>query len=45
MLARPYVQALTIHSWDCRTMRALGAAKHKELRQLEGLMAGLGMFG
>jgi hypothetical protein len=33
-----------VHGRERRTMRVLRAAKLKELRQLEDLMVGLGMF-
>ena len=38
-------EAKTVHGRERRTTRALRAEKLKELRQLEGLMAGLGMLG
>ena len=37
-------EAKTVHGRERRTMRVLRAAKLKELRQLEDLMVGLGMF-
>jgi hypothetical protein len=36
--------AKTVHGRERRATRVLRAAKLKELRQLEGLMDGLGMF-
>jgi hypothetical protein len=38
-------EAKTVHGRERRTMRVLRATKLKELRQLEGVMIGLGMLG
>lgn len=37
-------EAKTVHGRERRTTRALRAQKLRELRQLEGVMAGLGML-